>query len=87
MRADTDITPVSADMQVPGVPGTRSLVRTDQCMRRTFRGRSLTVTGTGQAGQAPPHKSESAAKALKMSVVHVVTFIVFWTPYTILATW
>ena len=26
-------------------------------------------------------------KALKMSVVHVVMFVLSWTPYTIMATW
>ena len=26
-------------------------------------------------------------KALKMSVIHVVAFIVSWTPYTIMGTW
>ena len=26
-------------------------------------------------------------KALKMSVIHVVAFIVSWTPYTVMGTW
>ena len=33
------------------------------------------------------HKKMSTMKALKMSVVHVVTFVICWTPYTIMATW
>ena len=35
----------------------------------------------------PSYKSESAMKALKMSIIHVVTFIAFWTPYSVMATW
>ena len=26
-------------------------------------------------------------KALKMSIIHVVTFLFLWTPYTVMATW
>ena len=32
-------------------------------------------------------KRKSVMKALKMSVVHVVMFVLSWTPYTIMATW
>ena len=30
---------------------------------------------------------KSVMKALKMSVIHVVVFVVSWTPYTVMATW
>ena len=30
---------------------------------------------------------ESFHQALKMSCIQVVAFIVFWTPYTVMATW
>ena len=26
-------------------------------------------------------------KALKMSIIHVVVFVLSWTPYTVMATW
>ena len=29
----------------------------------------------------------SRMKALKMSIVHVSTFVLFWTPYSVMATW
>ena len=29
----------------------------------------------------------SRKKALKMSIVHVSTFVLFWTPYSVMATW
>ena len=32
-------------------------------------------------------KRKSMMKALKMSLVHVVMFVLSWTPYTIIATW
>ena len=41
----------------------------------------------------PPRSSaltkpkKTAMKALKMSIIHVVAFIVSWTPYTVMGTW
>ena len=32
-------------------------------------------------------KRKSVMKALKMSVIHVVMFVLSWTPYSIMATW
>ena len=32
-------------------------------------------------------KTRGVMKALKMSVIHAVTFILSWTPYTVMATW
>ena len=30
---------------------------------------------------------EKVMKALKMSIIHVLAFIVSWTPYTVMGTW
>ena len=32
-------------------------------------------------------KKKSLMKALKMSIIHCVVFIISWTPYTFMATW
>lgn len=32
-------------------------------------------------------KKRSLMKALKMSIIHCVVFIISWTPYTFMATW
>ena len=32
-------------------------------------------------------KKKSVMKALKMSVIHVVVFVLSWTPYSAMATW
>jgi L-cystine uptake protein TcyP (sodium:dicarboxylate symporter family) len=32
-------------------------------------------------------KKKSLMKALKMSVIHVVVFVLSWTPYSTMATW
>ena len=32
-------------------------------------------------------KQQSLMKALKMSAVHVILFVVSWMPYTVMATW
>ena len=32
-------------------------------------------------------KNRNVMKALKMSVIHVVFFVVCWTPYSVMATW
>ena len=39
--------------------------------------------------ESPPQSQSQSQvmKALKMSVIHVVAFIVSWTPYTIMGTW
>ena len=47
--------------------------------------RSLSVVRLST--KQPAYRSESAMKALKMSIIHVVTFIAFWTPYSVMATW
>jgi hypothetical protein len=30
---------------------------------------------------------KSLMKALKMSLIHVLAFVLSWTPYTVMATW
>ena len=30
---------------------------------------------------------KSVMKALKMSIIHVLVFVISWTPYTVMATW
>ena len=32
-------------------------------------------------------RQRTVMKALKMSVIHVLAFIISWTPYTIMGTW
>ena len=33
------------------------------------------------------YSKKGMMKALKMSILHVVTFLFLWTPYTVMATW
>ena len=33
------------------------------------------------------NKKKSLMKALKMSIIHVVVFVLSWTPYSVMATW
>ena len=30
---------------------------------------------------------KSVMKALNMSIIHVLAFVISWTPYTVMATW
>ena len=36
---------------------------------------------------ANKHRKKSLMKALKMSIIHMVVFVLSWTPYTVMATW
>ena len=44
-------------------------------------------SGSFEERSSNDKKRKSVMKALKMSVVHVVMFVLSWTPYTIMATW
>ena len=79
-------------MQPQSVIETRSSVNLDEChqeRQEKSNGTSLkrTLSVVRLSKKQPLYKSDSAMKALKMSVIHVVTFIAFWTPYSVMATW
>ena len=40
-----------------------------------------------QSTNTSTRAKKSVMKALKMSVIHVLAFVVSWTPYTVMATW
>ena len=72
---------------------TRPSVNEAECHHQVQQKSSLKMTSKKSLSvvrlstKQPSYKSESAMKALKMSIIHVVTFIAFWTPYSVMATW
>ena len=57
-------------------PGSRNLTLRQQALSRST-----------DLSESSTRRKESTMKALKMSIIHVVAFVVSWTPYTVMATW
>ena len=72
---------------------TQPTARVDECHHQAEQKSSLRMSTkrvlsvVRLSAKQPTYRSESAMKALKMSIIHVVTFIAFWTPYSVMATW
>ena len=47
----------------------------------------LRVTQSSNDGAMELRKQQNIVKALKMSAVHVILFVISWMPYTVMATW
>ena len=61
-------------------------------MRKSLEGTDIILSGLMESRNPEERssnrtKKKSVMKALKMSVIHVVVFVLSWTPYSVMATW